>query len=300
MFHCSFSDNAALQSKIKRSLKRSYDFAKSQESLAKKTNALPELIIDNFDLEQIWQQIELQNEEVLDKNILHVSQILASKNLLFKKIEIPESGEVETNDEQPEADQLEVHENLEEESENVSSGSENNEVQSDFSENEKPRKTRKKSIVDDDFFKLEEMEEFLNKEEAALNDNKKTNDDSDSEASVDLFEANSSDDDRSKNPRYKDFFGSSDREAKQLKRNKFLEAQSDEDVEESELAKSTIELRDERLKRKIEDLEEEALSEKPWQLKGVITADKRPQNSLLEEIVDFDLTARPGLLLFFF
>lgn len=58
--------------------------------------------------------------------------------------------------------------------------------------------------------------------------------------------------------------------------------------------KSSFEQRQERLGRVIEKLEEEALSEKPWQLKGEVTAGSRPQNSLLEEAVDFDLSVRPG------
>lgn len=57
-----------------------------------------------------------------------------------------------------------------------------------------------------------------------------------------------------------------------------------------------MELRQERLKKKIESLEEDLVSEKPWQMKGEVSAMKRPQNSLLEEVVEFDLTTRPGEL----
>lgn len=57
--------------------------------------------------------------------------------------------------------------------------------------------------------------------------------------------------------------------------------------------KSSLEMRQERLKNKIGKLEEEALAEKPWQLKGEVSASNRPQNSLLEEFVEFDITTRP-------
>lgn len=57
--------------------------------------------------------------------------------------------------------------------------------------------------------------------------------------------------------------------------------------------KSSLEMRQERLKNKIGKLEEEALAEKSWQLKGEVSASNRPQNSLLEEFVEFDITTRP-------
>lgn len=62
----------------------------------------------------------------------------------------------------------------------------------------------------------------------------------------------------------------------------------------SDEVKSSLELRQERLSKVIGRLEDEALSEKPWQLKGEVSANLRPENSLLEEAVDFDLSVRPG------
>lgn len=86
---------------------------------------------------------------------------------------------------------------------------------------------------------------------------------------------NSDEEDSNANP--KDLFGSSKKEKKK----------SDE-------VKSSLEQRQERLGRVINRLEEQALTEKPWQLRGEITAGLRPENSLLEETVDFDLSVRPG------
>lgn len=297
----SFSEDNSLIKGVKNSLKCSYDFTKSEEPPSKKSNALPELIVENFDLEQIWQQIELQNEEVLDRNITQTSRVLTNKNLLFKNIELPEEDDNPEEAEMPE----EEEEETEDEKQDFSGSGEEEEDDEEYNESSKDvdlKRKERKSVVDDDFFKLDEMEAFLNKEEKALTEdkNKKPDDESDSEeseGSVDYFKDDASDDDeneddRSKNPRYKDFFVASNTEPKQ-KRNKFLEELGDSENDEGEL-KSSLELREERLKKKIEDLEEEALNEKPWQLKGEITADKRPQNSLLEEIVDFDLSARPG------
>lgn len=56
--------------------------------------------------------------------------------------------------------------------------------------------------------------------------------------------------------------------------------------------KSSFEKRQEKLKEKIKSLEEEAVFVKPWQLGGEISAMKRPENSLLEEFLQFDHVMR--------
>uniref|UniRef100_A0A2S2NLT8 U3 small nucleolar ribonucleoprotein MPP10 n=1 Tax=Schizaphis graminum TaxID=13262 RepID=A0A2S2NLT8_SCHGA len=58
---------------------------------------------------------------------------------------------------------------------------------------------------------------------------------------------------------------------------------------------STLEMRSERINKCIAKLEEEAISDnKPWALKGEVAAKDRPQNSLLEEAVEFDVCTRPA------
>uniref|UniRef100_A0A8C6VL65 M-phase phosphoprotein 10 n=1 Tax=Naja naja TaxID=35670 RepID=A0A8C6VL65_NAJNA len=56
--------------------------------------------------------------------------------------------------------------------------------------------------------------------------------------------------------------------------------------------KSSFEKRQEKMSEKIKSLEEELLKEKPWQLKGEIVGQKRPENSLLEEMLLFDHAVR--------
>ncbi|KAG1925282.1 U3 small nucleolar ribonucleoprotein MPP10 [Pimephales promelas] len=56
--------------------------------------------------------------------------------------------------------------------------------------------------------------------------------------------------------------------------------------------KSSFEKRQEKMKKQIEELEKAALSEKPWQLSGEVSAQTRPENSMLEEDVAFDQASR--------
>lgn len=68
-------------------------------------------------------------------------------------------------------------------------------------------------------------------------------------------------------------------------------ALGDDDEDEGDAAsavKSTFEKQQERLRRVIGALEEENVSEKPWMLRGEVTAAARPMNSLLEHDIDFE------------
>lgn len=66
---------------------------------------------------------------------------------------------------------------------------------------------------------------------------------------------------------------------------------SNDNLTKSE-GKSSYELRQERLKAKIQELEDEAVAPKPWQLMGETKAELRPDNALLEEDLFFDHTTR--------
>lgn len=68
---------------FKNSIKCLYDFTKLQSR--RNTNALPELVTEGFDEEQIWQQLELQNEGELDHLVAGVSKVLSES----KRLKIP-------------------------------------------------------------------------------------------------------------------------------------------------------------------------------------------------------------------
>jgi len=148
-----------------------YDLTKSCETTKDTGEALPELIIDHFDDEQVWQQLELQNSDSYDSLIQKVSHIMAKKKA---------------------ARTLKINEPVEESAEE------------EIEEEEKPKKKFKKktelkakiplkeSVVDDKFFKLQQMEEFLLKEED------ESKGETGNDESIDLF-AGYSDEDEEEN-----------------------------------------------------------------------------------------------------
>ena len=59
---------------------------------------------------------------------------------------------------------------------------------------------------------------------------------------------------------------------------------------------SRFEREQQRLQRRIKALEQANVAAKPWQLMGEVGSSARPENALLEEVVDFDRVVRapPG------
>lgn len=263
--------------------------------------------------------------------------------------------------------EVEVEEENEDEDTHSESGSDINEEE--FVAKQMPQKNNfQKSVVDDKFFKLSEMEAYLDSEDKKEM-RKKNGTFFDYDEEIDYFNGEFSedddgdDDDKEANAKFINFFDAEEDEEElrrrkrdaRNKKNKLLEKRKkedlglddsdienvvDEDVEElnensgdddeshgkvsfdmskntyrsdseddeddkqtsqeqSQSAtdsenKSAYELRQERLRNRITEFEEAALGEKTWQLKGEITSTSRPQNSLLEEVLEFDSTTRPA------
>lgn len=290
----------------------------------------------------------MQNEGELDHLIGDVSKLLA-KTKVFKipisttnPISEPEQNEEDLSDDEEKMIEDETSEDEEK-------------LRSNLKQQMNVKKRKKKSIVDDKFFKLEELDEYLTKEEKKEKEDEKNEEES-SDESVDLFDYFSDDDTQTEKAellKYADFFDSPESEDENLHYSKRRKSINDEESDDNELLnngsdsdnemdidseididnemedpksskkkvtfnltndsdetdsienknidlkedveiKSSLETRQERLKKRIEKLEEEAIGDKPWQLKGEVNASNRPQNSLLEEFVEFDITTRPA------
>ena len=105
--------------RLQSTTKQLYDLAKLCEETAGATagvtasDALPELIVAGFDDEQIWQQIELQNEPVLSRLIGGVSHALVDRGVFeatggaSKEGDGEEEGEEERGEEEEEEEEEE-------------------------------------------------------------------------------------------------------------------------------------------------------------------------------------------------
>uniref|UniRef100_A0A670K4S3 U3 small nucleolar ribonucleoprotein protein MPP10 n=1 Tax=Podarcis muralis TaxID=64176 RepID=A0A670K4S3_PODMU len=362
-----------------------YDFHKMLGADVISGSPLKELVIENFDEEQIWQQLELQNNAVLGYFKRAVARDVEGEEDLCLLPASDKDGSVsEDNEDQAgNEDQMEVEADfnnghLEEESElegkrnwlgamedDAFSGDDSN-MDFDIDKLEQQtrtskstvKKTGEKSIVDDKFFKLAEMEACLDAVEKRQIGEK--GDEEEEEEGINYFEDIFSEDDESEDEeefgvsktkiiksardlKYQDYFdpvgdyedfasehkdsdsdqiegkeeeeeGDIDDEAEEMDEIKqkggnekskdpskrvTFSLPNDSDTEEeidmfqakrnsSAETKSSFEKRQEKMSEKIKSLEKELLMEKPWQLRGEVTGQKRPENSLLEEMVIFD------------
>ncbi|RXN04177.1 U3 small nucleolar ribonucleo MPP10-like protein [Labeo rohita] len=374
-----------------------YDLHKAHEPANYKGSPLEQLVIENFDEEQIWQELELQNTALLSHFEEKVEQAVTDDTIVL--LEDAEEEEVEEED----VDNGEISNNLEEESgeeededddedkekevkqrlkpsasnEDDDFSGEDSDLDFDVDEFEKKTKQKQSaaklskaksnwtpSEVDDRFFKLSEMEAFLD-------DMDRREGQEGVEDDIDYFQNLPSDEDdelsfdkpvrlkkqkkkSSRNMKYKDFFDPVDGEPEQMDPDEEkepdsnddyegedddeLEEEDEEDMNEEDFdmeeddmsdrgrndsrkvtfdlpddsegedvqdilggkaknvpkpeSKSSFEKRQEKMAQKIEELENAALSEKPWQLTGEVTAQTRPENSMLEEDVAFDQASR--------
>ncbi|GLD67602.1 U3 small nucleolar ribonucleoprotein protein MPP10, partial [Lates japonicus] len=371
-----------------------YDLHKAQEPADYKGSLLTQLVVEDFDEEQIWQELELQNNAVLKHFKSAIDEALSDETLtVLEEEEEEEDGdeaEVETDDEN-----IDEEEDDEEEEEprrqskkmtaEAEDGPEDNtdedsDLDFDVDALEKREKQKKEmrmkgsttkfvpSEVDDKFFKLSEMESFLDDMD------KREGKEDEDEDGVDYFQDLPSDEDddldldeiistkkqkkktvkSSRNLKYKDFFDAVDSEpakaddqsdgegdsmdesqeegeeeiddeddydgeeegddedeergqSKASQKKVTFNLSGDEDSEGEDMedifggkspssakseAKSSFEKRQEKMSQKIEELEKAALTEKPWQLSGEVTAQSRPENSMLEEDVEFEQVSR--------
>jgi len=349
-----------------------YDVSKLVEVESSKLT-MPELIIDNFDCEQVWAGVQMQNQQKVDKfetkfMLVNPTELSKYSLLLGKpKKDLPVAEEEsEDDDEMNGFDndvELENIVNAVEDDEDPRNGDEeeaspdpndeeddllndpdfqnmsdsdgddlplfgnlsdeelDEEGEGTFKERERSGGGRK-TEVDDQFFKLSDMEKFLDIEDKKEMNKDKENE-SEDEDQIDMFDEIP---DKEEAIMYKEYFsndndgqrdaeemdgdeedesgetndgkeedseseGSDNEESNDtvIKKNKLLPSSDEED---DGPVKSSHEVSEERLARKISRLEENAVGAKPWQMGGEVAAPVRPENSLLAEHLEYDSAAR--------
>lgn len=336
-----FREENELCTDIRDMLQTIYGLAISNDPRNKDAvDILPQLVLENMDEEQIWQQMELRNGVVLPQLMQQTAQMLnIDEQYLAIRLHEEEEEDEEEGEEEEEVD---------DEEERMSTKYITNNPAKASSSNQEGRriKSQRRSEVEDDFFNLDEMEEFLKAEEAKEERRQKSKSVTFAdmeEAEIDYFDENlgkGADDgdeseDEGNNVTYKDYFAtdSEGEEEESLRENakgrhedfddaepseqseeeseleddehneKDKEEEDEEEEEENEKTtfddkpKSSFEIRQARLEQRMRDYEDEVLGEKPWQLKGEIVAANRPQNSLLEEVLEYDSTVQPATII---
>lgn len=188
---------SSLEKDTKATVKDIFDFCKKDEPNSSRSLAstcpLQELLVDDFDIEQIWQEIELQNTPLLHlgkKDIQIIKQEAEKISLCLayaRSKDLVEGNQLVDMQSETISDNINgfVEHGNESDSDDYSSGKESGlensdeETDNNYDKNTNDRKevnttskqkgkqkpSAKKSQVDDKFFKLSDMLQFLDKED---------------------------------------------------------------------------------------------------------------------------------------
>lgn len=197
---------AILQKNTLSAIKQIFDFCKKDELSGTRslvsTCPLQELLVENFDDEQIWQEIELQNTpllRVLKQDIHSLKENVDQLSLLSGSSKVVKGNRLQRSDSndgtvsgnangfvksasESDTESDSVNEgyrpddsddqmddgggdNDDEENENDCYNNDSSKVKSSTNNNREQKSKKKKSQVDDTFFKLSDMLQFLDKED---------------------------------------------------------------------------------------------------------------------------------------
>lgn len=198
---------AILQKNTLSAIKQIFDFCKKDELSGTRslvsTCPLQELLVENFDDEQIWQEIELQNTpllRVLKQDIHSLKENVDQLSLLSGSSKVVKGNRLQRSDSndgtvsgnangfvksasESDTESDSVNEgyrpddsddqmddgggdnNDDEENENDYYNNDSRKVKSSTNNNREQKSKKKKSQVDDTFFKLSDMLQFLDKED---------------------------------------------------------------------------------------------------------------------------------------
>lgn len=288
------------------------------------------LLVDGFDAEQIWQQIDIQSQPIIsslrrqinrfEKNPEEISKIFGRK-----KVRRVEEKVREVEEKVPEEEIGGFSEEEDEDLEEFDEDSEEGEDEERESEEDEAEDNEDGGGggIEDRFLKIKGLEEYLEAEEDreyglkskkggsdALKDGEDENEDEEEEeeeeeeddelGAFDLDDGENEGMDELDDIKYEDFFGPKRKVSKKSKLTDGLEDSDRSDEQEDDQATdnknkvlSTHEKERENVRAKIEEMERANLESKTWTMQGEVTAAKRPKNSALEVDLDFEHNVRP-------
>ncbi|KAK7330501.1 hypothetical protein VNO77_24696 [Canavalia gladiata] len=294
---------------------------------------LEKLLVDGFDAEQIWQQIDLQSQPLLSTLRRRLKQL--SKNPQeISQLKVPSEGgnKAEANnrdewgeesdgfdEELDEMDEDEDEERTEKEEEKREEEEEEEEEEGmedkDDEDGESEEENDEGGGIEDKFLKIDELAKYLEKEEENMeNDEADRNgeeeedtddDDAESDEAGDFGIGDNDDDEDEEveameHARYEDFFGGKKGKGSKRKAQLLQDSEDsgdEDDMEFDEQMKGTAsayEKQQEKIQSKIEQMEKANIEPKTWTMQGEVTAAKRPKNSALEVDLDFEHNVRPA------
>ncbi|ETM34439.1 hypothetical protein PPTG_05336 [Phytophthora nicotianae INRA-310] len=321
-----FTPSEEVAKEIKAFAKHAYDRTSKYQSKSGGATALDELYVDGFDADQVWEQLRLLNGPLVTEMTQRIRTFHKNPdNILLFPSEKQEESEEEEEEEEQEEEQKDSDADSDEKDSDDDENSDDDTADSDEEEKEvkKSKKKAKKArdVAEDGFFDWDEMDKAAEEEEEEDEDMDDDMDGDDSENGEDEDDDDESemeedsDAETAEEMKYDDFFGDEDEEGDEgdeeeeeelndvdmqdgdnddeeyptIKRSK---PDEDENVDDEELAErgimSSHQRQRQRLQKEIKDLEQEAISEKPWLLKGEVRSAARPENSLLEAVLDYD------------
>ncbi|CAH0481040.1 unnamed protein product [Peronospora belbahrii] len=323
-----FTPSEEVAREIKAFVKHAYDHTSKYQSKESDAQPLEELYVDEFDANQVWEQLRLLNGPLVTEMTQRIRTF--SKNpdniLLFpsKKQEESEEGEERNNDaESDEKEKDSDEDRSDEEDQSDASSVESDKGKKDVENNNKKKSKKARDVAEDGFFDWDEMDKAAEDEEDDDDEDMDGDgDDDNDDDDTDDSEMEEGLDAGGAEIKYDDFFsdeaeeeedGEGDKDEEEENLND-CEIQNDnnnkeeyptinrtkpDEVDNVDAEKadergimSSYQRQRQRLQKEIKELEREAVSEKPWLLKGEVRSAARPENSLLEAVLDYDIPVK--------
>lgn len=314
-----FTPSEQVANEIKVFAKHAYDCTSKFQSKQSRADPLEELYVDGFDADQIWEQLRLLNDPLVTEMTQRIRTFHKNPDdiLLF-----PSDKLVVKSEKGKEAKTNEVEKKSSDVSDNGGEGDkklDNDSVDDSDDGNEvetvkKKKRKKPRDVAEDGFFDWDEMDKAAEDDEddGDVEADEIDTDDGSGEDEEDSKQVDDSDAENTEAMKYEDFFDDEsgedgDEEEEELNDVDVHDGNGDDEensavkcakldgkdkVDDEELAergiRSSHQRQRQRLEKEIKELEQEAVSEKPWLLKGEVRSTARPENSLLEAVLDYD------------